>query len=344
MKTILSLGSLLAAAICLYSSLSFSANPGTLTHRFSFPQRAATKAHPQVIELTIDVMGKPVKRTVMVTDIPAFVEPMRNAGETIQSWHDRVVAARAEASRVKASRIADAINMAFAAEFKALNKSVTVDVWQHTDRQYNNRTSFYGMIKIPSVQEDAVKNTKLYNWVNNQTQEPRGDALGFERGGSSMGAMGRPISGLTTFATGMDAFGEQSMVSFGISDLYVADYVPILGMSDEQVLQGIGAALTRQGLSTSYDSSLGVLVINHTLLAGQELVWGNSDPTLELSVFLLAVPEPTQRVLLLAGIVLVAIAVCHNRRRFSCRRSGRTPRSIDRRAVPSRATARKLRA
>jgi hypothetical protein len=42
--------------------------PGTLTHRFSFPQRAATKAQPQVIDLVIDVKGKPVPKRVMVTD------------------------------------------------------------------------------------------------------------------------------------------------------------------------------------------------------------------------------------------------------------------------------------
>jgi len=318
MKTHSSLGALLVGtAFCIYSTLGFSADPGTLTHKVSFPQRAATKAQPQVIELTIEVGGKPIKKTVTVTDIPAFVEPKRNvaANETIQAWHDRVVAARAAASRVKAARIAEAINQSFAAEFKALGKMATVDVWEYADRQYGGRTSFYGMIKIPSVQEDAVKNTKLYNWVNNQTQEPRGDALGFERGGSSMGAMGRPFPSLQTFATGIDALGEQSMVSFGISDLYVADYVPMPGMSDDQVLQALSAALTRQGLSTSYDSTLGELVINHTLLAGQELVWGNSDPTLEFSVFLLAVPEPAQFALLLVGIVLVVFTVRRSRHR-----------------------------
>ena len=118
-------------------------------------------------------------------------------------------------------------------------------------------------------------------------------------GGSSPGSM----RGNGASASGLDAFGQPSVVEFG-TDTFQSILFPFLGESDSMILEQIAEDLTAHGTSAAFDSLTDTLKLLAPVSDGVNLIWGWTDTALNFDVVLdstAAVPEPSTLALLITG-------------------------------------------
>jgi hypothetical protein len=228
------------------------------------------------------------------------------------------------ASKAKAELVVAAINKEFETEFKIIGEQAKLeDPIKRKLVAYGNREMDVAVTSIPSVQPPDPKNidkrTKQPFYTREDSplwlvRDPAGEAgnggtyVPKSPGGASLqGIMGVPDATVTTVATGFDAYGFPSLVSFGIQGSYVAEFSPDPGMSDDEVLDELAFMLHEHGVPSTYDAILKELSLDVALLPGQTFEWGSSDPTLSFYVGLgampAAVPEPASLALLGTGLV-----------------------------------------
>lgn len=271
------------------------------------------------IQVTITVKGKPVTKTVAIPQgaIKPFVMPARKPGEKFNAWVDRVATARGEAAQAKATVIADAINKTFSAEFKQLGETVKTGITVKPDRFYVlgqtvRRMVTFGALVIPSVSKEQgnpikITEVRLGEGSNGGRFIP---AAGPSPG--SRGSLERAIPGFQTVATGLDPLGNPSEVEFGLDGTYVADFMPIKGMTDATVLQGLAFLLKKNGVPATYDSSDVTLFLDNPIPDGVQLDWGNTDAGLSFATSIEPIPGPPAWAILLSGIGLAGV-VCRRR-------------------------------
>jgi hypothetical protein len=114
-------------------------------------------------------------------------------------------------------------------------------------------------------------------------------------------------------ATGFDAFGNASVVEFGVDNKYVARLSPIAGQSLADILQLLYVDLSAQGVVSEYDPIGFALYIENSLGSGA-FTWSNSDTGLDFGYALTgSAPEPGTWAMLIIGFGLIGTKLRHRR-------------------------------
>jgi hypothetical protein len=257
-----------------------------------------------VIELTIEVNGKPVTKTVTIPEgaIKPVEKPKQMQGESLKDYTQRVADAYGEASQAKAKVYADAINEAFKDEFAKLKEKAGTGL-KVTDKSYKNATGYipkvmapYGSLTIPGVSKAQGNPIK---WTENKVIGEGGNGGKFTPGAGpspgSRGSLGRPAGDGIQVATGVDPLGDPSYVDFGIGQVDVTLF-PTPSMTDTQVLSSLALMLDQQGIPATFDPIKTTLFLDQPIPDGQMLNFGNTDTGLEFTMTfepqVSAVPEP----------------------------------------------------
>jgi len=320
---ILSLPSPCAADAIKLQAVAAAAAGDTGTFFSSWGAPTVTPKSALVLKTTVMVNGKEVTKNVEVTGIKAWVDPPRG-NMTIPQWYDERVKAMTAASKAKAELVVAAINKEFKAEFAIIGEEAKLeDPLKKKLPAYGNREMEVAVTSIPGVKPPDPKNidpkTKQPFYTREDSplwlvRDPAGEAgnggtfVPKSPGGAGLqGIMGIPDPNVRTVATGFDAYGFPSLVSFGIEGSYVAEFSPDPGMTDDEVLDELAFLLHEHGVPATYDAILKELSLDVALLPGQTFAWGSSDPTLSLYVGLgampAAVPEPASLALIGTGLV-----------------------------------------
>jgi hypothetical protein len=311
----------------------------SVTIVMGIPMAPATKTDPFDFDLTTPPAmagGAPVVVPVSITDLAA-----RGANETLT-----------DASKRKADAVAAAINavlpkvggqpaatvMQKPAGFKEIvgMKPPFLDAMGRVIRKaepiyapaMQSFVTIQGLYTVPAVPakpaakgnpaQPAVPGVAAIKQTTNPTQEG-GDAIKINAGKPgapptptpSTGSMGS--TGMSAPASGMSADGTQSFVYFGIEEASIGDVTPYAGETAAQVLQSLGSQLDQTGVPTTYDSLTDTLDIT-AIPAGDTLVWGNTDSSLDFSLaFGAVVPEPRAWLLMLAGVGGLGAAIRRRR-------------------------------
>ncbi len=245
--------------------------------------------------------------------------------------------------------MADAINAAFKDEFDKLpdkgasakagagftiRKNVTIKVGV---TNVPGLDAPFGELVIPNVSKEKDKTGMEISGVKfleGKILGEGGNGGGFDKpviplkpSPGARGSLERSIPGTTTVATGIDPLGEPSKVEFGIDGVFVADYTPGAGNTDQEILSILASLLVANGLPAIFDLDLMELFLDMPLLDGQSLVWGNTDSGLEFLTSFegldeAAVAEPASAGLALIGLLaLLATAYPGRYRRVRAARS-----------------------
>ncbi len=279
---------------------------------------------PLMMKVTLTIKGKPVTKDIAVSTIKAFEMPKRDKDEPLRDYALRVLTKQGEASHAKAQAIADAINKAFdlkkpeekaGATFTIVkNRTINVD-----GTNVPGLDAPFGSLVIPGVTEKQGNPLEIIEPGLAGEGRNGGNFVPKTRPLPSTGAkvsLDRPFG--PTFATGRDPLEDLSLVEFGIEDRYVASLVPVLGMSDLEVLIGLRDLLETHGIPATYDPTLMELVLDEPLPDGQTLIWGSTDVGLDFRVSFEhfgVVPEPGSALLMVGG--LVGLLAASRRRRHN---------------------------
>ncbi len=335
MKASLSRRPIGLAALCLLVTLGvapFTASPAaaqvqsqSFEDRLYFPTGDASATKPLRLSIDVVVQGNVVTKTFDVTTIKKWQPPARTPGESAADYLKDLTKAAAAASLAKAIEIQKAINTNFAAEFKILGQTATLDTYSQTfayknintqdairkatdvDKNFGRPTQDVdlSMVVIPGVR--LSKDLKTDRPVR-ETDFGTGENGGIGRyriGGTSsiQGFMGEPVPGLPSFATGFDPLGNGSLVSLGIEGLFIATVNPTPGESADDVLRALTFELDENGIPATFDAGLAEVSLNTPLLGDQGFFWGNDDPGLVFTVsFAGTVPSPASLLLLVLGL------------------------------------------
>lgn len=280
---------------------------GTFEAPVWVPLEDSTVQKPLELEITVNVNGKAVTKVVKTAGIKKWVRTGRKPTETIQQWHARLTEERSTASQDKASQIAAAINAAFAAEFQQLGDKATTETYKRKDPETQLEGTF-GMFIIPGILPAQGQPFKV---LKDPTKQAGSNGGRYRPGVTSPGAMGsmglgRGLLDNAFLAEGYDPLDDQSLVQLGIEEIYVASLIPGIGMTDEEVLEGLEALLDDHGLPATYYQDLGVLFLDNPIPDGKTFIWGNTDRGLEFVVAmegLQVVPEPASLGLLAVGLL-----------------------------------------
>jgi hypothetical protein len=288
--------------IAISSAAGFAAAPVIGSYDYG-PIGAPRATGKVVIDVTIYVNGAPVTKTVTIPS--GAIKPYPAVGICMPADPDKVCAqkiadARGAASQAKAMVIANAINTAFAAEFKQLGQMVTVGNTVVTGSVKARGTNFmslmatYGALLIPGVPENQVPLKLTENGVMGEGGNggrfipPPGQSP------NQKGSLDRTTPGVEMVATGENAHGYPSEVDFGVVGTYVAEVDPTAGMTDAQVLQQLADLLNTNGVPATYDPSMVDLSLN--VPADATINWGNTDAGLDFTFsqegLAPALPEP----------------------------------------------------
>jgi hypothetical protein len=264
------------------------------------------------MEVTIKYKGAKVTRTITVPK--GAITPLAMVDCNGLSDADclaKKLDAVNKASQDKAKVVADAINTAFATEFKARKVEVltTTDITKtiiYVNGKRNVVDATLGGIIVPLVTANITKPVqvtegKILGEAGNkgQFQGPPPKSPG------GKGLFERATPGVQTVSTGTDPFGDPSYVQFGIDEIYVAEVDPTAGMSDQDVLMALAANLDSHGLPALFDSATETLSFEHPIPNGDTLVWGNTDSGLEFEMEQtdsIRAPEPGTWAMLLLGL------------------------------------------
>jgi hypothetical protein len=213
----------------------------------------------------------------------------------------------------------------------------------------NNNLAGYGVVSVPNVTQLGDDPKKPPKNPRDRAQDPTGEiaAGNFKpviNNGGGTGVQGAMLgTGATQgAATGRDATGAASSVSFGVFDAqgqdaacaptlppasrcpgdFIATINPVSGENDGQVLGDLASLFNSlfsvDGLTASYDPLTDALFLDQALTPFEMLFTQNTDPGLELDAFL-GVPEPAT-ILVLGGGLIMLIAV---RGKMPARAAGR---------------------
>jgi hypothetical protein len=277
------------------------------------------------IDVTFFVNGQKVSGKVTIDSgkIVPYVAPKQMPGENIRDFAQRVADAKGEASQAKTKVMADAIYAQFKDQFDKLGdkpgagltpKTLTIKV---DNQNVPNIQTFYGALTIPGINKEqtvqGATNRPLIFKANELAKLGEGGNGGEFIPGArpspgSRGSLERSTPGMETVATGKDAEGEPSVVQFGIEGLYVAEYTPATGMTDDEVLSLLADMLKTNGLPATFDPILNVLSLDNPIPDGVTLIWGNTDEGLEFATEFDAVASETSSLELLGiGFVLMVL-------------------------------------
>lgn len=110
-------------------------------------------------------------------------------------------------------------------------------------------------------------------------------------------------------ATGLDAFGNASVVEFGIDNSYIARLYPTAGQSLADILQLLYVDMSAQGVVSDYDPVGFALYIENTMGSGG-FTWSNSDTGLDFGYALTgSAPEPGTWAMFIIGFGLIGNAM-----------------------------------
>jgi len=282
------------------------------------------------IDVAFFVNGQKVSGQVTIDKgkIVPFVMPKQNANENIRDYAQRIADAKGEASQAKAKVMADAIYTKFKDQFDKLgdkpgagltSKTQTIKVG---NQNVPNIQSFYGAVTIPGINKEqtvqGAPDRPLIFKANELSKLGEGGNGGEFIPGArpspgSRGSLERSTPGIETVALGKDALGDPSLVQFGIEGLYVAEYSPAQGMTDDEVLSLLADMLKSNGLPATFDPISNALSLDNPIPDGATLIWGSTDENLEFAAEFDAVASETSSLELL-GIGLVVMVIILRRR------------------------------
>jgi len=277
------------------------------------------------IDVTFFVNGQKVSGKVTIDKgaIVPFQMPAEQPGDTIKDFAQRIADAKGAASQAKAKVMADAIYAKFKDQFDKLGdkpgaglvaKTQTIKIG---NQNVPNVVSFYGTVTIPGINKDQTvqgsPDRPLIFKANELAKLGEGGNGGefIPGAGPSPGSRGSlelSTPGVETVASGKDALGDPSLVQFGIEGLYVAEYTPAAGMTDDEILSLLAGMLNTNGLPATFDPNLNVLSLDKPIPDGVTLIWGNTDEGLEFATEFDAVASETSSLELMGiGFVLMVL-------------------------------------
>jgi hypothetical protein len=123
--------------------------------------------------------------------------------------------------------------------------------------------------------------------------------------------------------TGFNPLGSQSIVQFGIEDVFVAEVMPTSAMTTNEVFGSLASMLTMHGIAANYVTVTDLLTLSNPVPAGDFVVITNTDTGFDINAEISAVPEPAS--IALTTIGLLSVALWQRARRRAGR--GRTPKA-----------------
>lgn len=272
-----------------------------------------------ILTMTVDNGGKPVTRDVQVDGIEKWVRTARRANETIPQYHQRLTKERGDASQAKAKLISDTVNTVFADVFAKVGETSAPATYQRRDPE-TALIGTFGTFSIPSVVEAKKSPFVVKSDFTGETGGGNGGSYRVPSmgggGGGSMGSKGlmgfnRGLEDDPFMASGFNFLDDPSTIEFGIEDLYVAEFHPTDGMTDEFIFKSMESLLNTNGLPAHYDPQLLTLFLDEPIPDGEILRWAWDDTGLDLFAVhegldpeVEAVPEPATLALFGIGLFI----------------------------------------
>ncbi|MFI5380758.1 MAG: PEP-CTERM sorting domain-containing protein [Tepidisphaerales bacterium] len=313
---------------------------GDSTNTAGMPTSGSTAQNPYIVNV---YTGKPPKATpVKVPNIVATAGLMPNPpGPT--------AAQVAAASAAKAKAIVDAVTAAAAADAAkvpagplanvtaSVGNTVAWPTYFPTGTDATVRLPNGQVVKLPQVAKPDMTQFTISGVTAGATQAGNttgeiGNGRNFNQngGGGGGGSMNRGSMSGTGSSSGMsmgsDASGNPSVVGFGFIDMttttptdYIVAFEPPSGLTDSVVLGGLAgffnATFASSGYSATYDPGSDTLSLDQPMPEADFFWDANSDPGLNFSDSVVAVPEPSTLALFAAAVAcLLPRRRCRGRR------------------------------